>query len=198
MKLYPIAKLSCPLLLAGLFLSLTQLSAQRVEISASFRQLLDQTSAEIMLPSDTDYRDMRVQTNRWLEYDFAIRSRREKMEILYVLVPYQAHDRSFIAPHVKAMRLAMHLATNDEQAVMSSINLPAADLQSKYGADWGKLFVFQPKEGFSQRQICQMLVLFRENQGMAFVFFLFDKAPFQLDSRHLALRFHPAQIQLQE
>lgn len=177
------------LLLFCLLPGANSLHAQRVDLSTDFSRLLAQTDAELLLPLDTDYRDVFVQDNRWLNYDFAIRSRREKMEIRYALIPYRPGDRSFFAPHVKAMRTAMQLATNDEHAVVTALSVPEDELQDNYGADWGKLFVFQPKPDFSRYTNCQMLALFREGKGMAYVIFLFDKAPFQLDSRHLALRF---------
>ncbi len=65
-------------------------------------------------------------------------------------------------------------------------------LRRDYQADWGKVFFFQPKTGFSSARHCKMLALYREGQSMAFVLFLFDEPGPVLDRRALALRFREA------
>lgn len=165
------------------------LNAQRIDLSDDFNQLLQQVEAQLVLPVETDYKDIRPVSNPWMDYDFSIRSRKERMEIRYKISPYQQEDKSFYAPHVKAMRAALQLATNDEDALVSTIALSSKSLTEDYQADWGKLYTFQPKESFSHRNTCQMITLYRKGKGMIFLFFLFDKPPLQLDYRHLAINF---------
>lgn len=164
-------------------------SAQRVELSNEFNQLLAEIDAHLILPVEADYKDIRPFKNRWMDYDFSIRSRREKMEIRYKILPFQKETRLFYAPHVKAMQVVMQVATNDQEAVVSTISLSEKSLKEDFRANWGKLFTFQPKEEFSRKQTCQMISLYREGKGMVFLFFLFNRPPSQLNYRHLAVSF---------
>lgn len=165
------------------------LPAQRIEVSDRFNQLLSQVEAQLVLPLESDYKDVEPVKNRWLDYDFSIRSRRERMEIRYKILPFEERDKSFFAPHVKAMQAAIQVATNDDAYVVSALSLSEKSLQEDFQADWGKLFTFVPKAEFSHRRTCQMITLYREGKGMILLFFLFDKPPMELDYRHLAVSF---------
>lgn len=181
---------TCFLVLPFLFFTCsTGLFAQRIDLSDDFTRLLDQVKAQLVLPVETDYKDIQPLKNRWLNYDFSIRSRKEKMEIRYKILPYREEDRSFYAPHIKAMQAAIQVATNDQEYVISTLSLPEKTLQEDYHADWGKLFTFVPKAEFSDRKTCQMITIYRDGKGMIILFFLFDKPPMELDYRHLAVSF---------
>lgn len=183
-KLYLCRFLPFPLLCLPLVLA-----AQRIDISEDFNQLLSQVEAQLVLPVESDYKDIQPVKNRWLNYDFSIRSRKERMEIRYKVLPFEERDKSFFAPHVKAMQAAIQVATNDDAYVVSALSLSEKSLQEDYRADWGKLFTFVPKAEFSSRRTCQMITLYREGKGMVLLFFLFDKPPMELDYRHLAVSF---------
>lgn len=172
-----------------LFASPILLPAQKITLSERFNRLLDQAGAEFLWPLETDYKTIEPLKNRWLSYDYSIRSRREKMEIRYKVLPFQDADRSFFAPQVKAMQAAIQVATNEEDYVVSTLALSEKSLEEDYRAHWGKLFTFVPKAEFSNRRTCQMITLYREGKGMIFIFFLFDKPPMELDYRHLAVSF---------
>lgn len=178
----------CSLFCIATFLPLDT-QAQQVALSEEFNELLARVDADVILPVEAAYRDIRPLKNRWMDYDFSIRSRKEKMEIRYKVLPFKKENRTFYAPHVKAMQVMMQVATNDQEAVVSALSLSEKSLKEDYRADWGKLFTFQPKEEFSNKQTCQMITLFREGRGMVFLFFLFNRPPSQLNYRHLALSF---------
>lgn len=178
----------CLLLMTAVMLP-DLLTAQRVDLSDDFSDLLAEVNAQLVLPVEADYKDIRPLKNRWMSYDFSIRSRRERLEIRYKILPFEKEHRTFYAPHVKAMQVMMQVATNSDEAVVSTLSLSEKALKEEFRADWGKLFTFQPKEEFSPKQTCQMISLFREGQGMVFLFFLFNKPPAVLNYRHLALSF---------
>lgn len=166
----------------------SSLSAQ-VDLSPDFQQRLKETRIEFLEPLEAKYKDIRVARNDFLDYDFAIRSRREQIEIRYLIEPLTESNPVAQAPHVRTVRMLMHLARNDDVFVMSGIDVRETDLREQFNADWGKIFFFTPKEGFSRYQECKMLALFREGRGMAYVFFLFDEPSRALDNRFYALRF---------
>ncbi|PHN01294.1 hypothetical protein [Flavilitoribacter nigricans] len=176
-------------ILGAIFLLPGALGAQRVDLSDDFNQLLTEVDAQLVLPVEADYKDIRPLKNRWMDYDFSIRSRKEKMEIRYKILPFEVENRTFYAPHVKAMQVMMQVASNQEDAIVSTISLSEKSLKEDFRADWGKLFTFTPKEEFSNKQTCQLITLFREGKGMVFLFFLFNKPPMELTYRHLAVSF---------
>lgn len=182
------------LIVAILLLPLT-LTAQKIDIPSDFNQLLEEVDAYLILPLETGrYKDIRPFSNRWLDYDFSIRSRKEKLEIRYKVLPYAENDLRFQAPHVLAMQAMMQVATNDEEAVVSRLPISEKSLKEDYLADWGQLFTFVPKIGFSPSSTCQMVSLYREGKGMVFLFFLFDRAPAELDYRRLAIAFGEEEV----
>ena len=75
-------------LLLGCCLLSVNLKAQRIDLSDDFNQLLQQVEAQLILPVETDYKDIRPVSNPWMDYDFSIRSRKERMEIRYKISPY--------------------------------------------------------------------------------------------------------------
>lgn len=189
MTLYRLQR-CCLFVLCTIFLlSSVELSAQKVELNDDFNQLLAEVDAQLILPVEANYKDIRPLKNRWMNYDFSIRSRKEGLEIRYKILPFEVENRTFYAPHVKAMQVMMQVASNDEEAVVSAISLSEKSLKEDFRADWGKLFTFTPKPEFSNKQTCQLITLYREGKGMVFLFFLFNKPPMELTYRHLSLTF---------
>lgn len=176
--------------LAGLLIlfSVSILSAQ-VDLSPGFDRLLDAANLEFVEPLEARYKDVRVVDNAWQPYDFAIRSRREKLEIRFLIKPYRRDDPLAEAPQLQAIRLLTHLATNDQSFVMRGMEVAERDLREHFNADWGKVFFFTPKPGFTSWKHCKLLALHSEGQGTAFVFFLFNTPGPALDHRFYALNF---------
>ena len=186
-RIYATAVGRCAVLLCCcLFLFVSPVRGQ-VDLSPSFQTKLEAAGLEFIEPLEARYKDIRVVRNAFLDYDFAMRSRREGLEIRYYIDP--AGPGATAVPHVEAVRLLMHLASNEERYIMSGVDVKDFDLKEQFNADWGKVFFFTPKETFSPRRQCKMLALFREGYGMAFVFFLFNEAGPALDHRFYALRF---------
>lgn len=161
----------------------------QIDIPYTVMQRFEQLGAEMIYPIEADYRYRLAHKNDYLTYDFAIHSRRERMEIRYALLPAAELGELAGYPHVAASRLLMHLAANDEDAVVTTHTLPADEVRYDYQADWVRMFHFRPKKGFSEANHCRLLAIYREGYGMAYVLLLFDTAPEQIDSRSLALRF---------
>ena len=162
---------------------------QKIDQPTHFTDLLDRSGLEFLAPLDAGYKDVTVIKNFLQDYNFAIRSRKEKLEIRYLIEPWQENDPSFQAPHVRCVSKLMNLATNNQEVVMTGLDIDTSQLAEEFNADWGKVFFFQPKPHFSKNQHIKMLALFKEGKGMAYVFFLFDEPSRDLDNRIIALRF---------
>jgi len=166
----------------------TSLLSQDIDFSDDFMQKLKTTGVDFMAPLDTDYKDVMVLQNSWLDYDFAIRSRKEKLELRYLIEPWNDSNPMSSIPSIQFTRLITHLATNDQEAVIAIHRLSSGDLEL-FNADWGKVAFFQPKKGFADKLNCKLLSLYREGQGMAHVLFLYNKPTEAVDNRFYALRF---------
>jgi hypothetical protein len=155
----------------------------------AFARLLTAMQLEIIQPLESDYRLVRTTENDLLACPLAIRSRREKLEIRFAVRPAAEMGYLADAPHVAAGTLAANLASNDEDAFLAVHSLAAEAVRELYGADWLKIYTFPPKRSFSESENCQMIALYREGIGMAYIFLLFNRAPDLLDARANALRF---------
>jgi len=167
-----------------------QLAAQ-IDYTPRFSRLLEEAQLDFYEPIENTYRDVPIWKDaaQYQSYDFAIRSRRNQLEIRYQVLPYKEQDYKFAAPQVEAARLAMHLATNQDESIISGLSIDEEGLKNNFNADWGKVFIFQPKKSFSNRTHCKMLALYTEGKGMAIVYFLFDQPSQEVDNRFVALRF---------
>jgi hypothetical protein len=158
-------------------------------LGGPFLEKMARAKVEFIAPVDGSYRETPLAPNNFLNCDFSMRSRKEKLEIRYLIEPFDETRHDAYLPHLRAARMLMHLASNDESFVMTGLSIDEDALREQFNADWGKVFFFTPKAGFSPYSQCKMLALYREGAGMAYVFFLFDQAGAELDHRFQALRF---------
>lgn len=178
-------------LIVILFSTLPVFLYAQIKFSPKLNKELTITGLEIIQPLEARYKTIRLPQNRFLKCDYGIWSRQEKLEIRYAIEPEQPGARANLIPHVKAFSMATHLATNDDDAVISKLSLPTESLANDFNADFGEVYIFKPKRNFSEKLNCQMLVLYKEGKGMVYVFFLFDDPNNSaLDYRFQAVRFH--------
>lgn len=161
----------------------------QIDISPHFSSLLELSQLDFHAPLEAKYKDVSVLKNPWQNYDFAIRSRKEKLEIRYLIVPFKENNPLNSMPHINCMRMVTNLASNSQDVLISGLSIEEEELKEQFNADWGKIFIFQPKAGFSTRTHCKLLALHKEGLGTAYVFFLFNEADQALDNRFYALRF---------
>lgn len=169
-----------------LLLFALSLNAQ-VKVSDSFKQILDTFHVEFLSPVEGKYKALKPEKNDLFTADFRIRSRKEKIEILYYFEPDTANFQLF--PQVSTTRMVLHLATNNQDALISSLDLPEKQLKEGFNADWGKVSIFRPKESFSYYEYCKLLTLYKVDRGIMYILFLFDEPSLQLDQRFQAIIF---------
>ena len=171
-----------------LFLLLATHCTAQIDLPPDFQQLLDSLDVRFTAPLDSDYRESLRHDNDYLADDFAMGSRRERLELRFHLRPEVAGDRYYRLPHLAAATLAMNLGSNDEDAVTAVHSFSDEELDF-YGADWARMFTFRPKRSFSDKQQAQLIALYREGRGLAYTILLFDRAPSTLEGRQMSLRF---------
>lgn len=173
--------------LAFLFFSL--LIEAQITLPKTFENKLLARNLVIALPVENTFKQGKVRRNRVLSYDFAMRARREDLEIRYVL-PVQRANASDDYPHILSFTTVTHVATNEEgSAQIASHRIAAKDLKDRFNADWGSVYFFKPKPGFSNKRHCKMLALYKEGKGMVYVFYLFDKAGEVLEQQQYGIWF---------
>lgn len=175
-------------LLFPLLLLLSAQGSAQVDLPPDFQRLLDSLDVRFTAPLDSDYRESLRHDNDYLADDFAMYSRRERLELRFHLRPEVVSDRYYQLPHIAATTLAMNLGSNDEDAVTAVHSFSEEELDF-YGADWARMFTFRPKRSFSDKQQAQLIALYREGRGLAYTILLFNRAPVTLEGRQMSLRF---------
>ena len=164
--------------------------SQSIVFPPHFEQLLTAAGIDFFEPADAPYRDLKPHKNRLEKYDFGIVSKEEKLEIRYSIKPYKTDEFLSQNPHLLTMRAVASIATNEEDYIISALEMGQQALQNDFNADWGMTYFFTPKKEFSRLPHCRMIALYKEGKGTAFVFYLFDDANNEaLDTRYFALRF---------
>ncbi len=163
----------------------------QLDLPREFNLQLHALNVEVFQPLEARYKSVRLPRNSFLECPYGIWSAKEQLEIRYYLQPRPSEDQGRFIPDLKAFTMVSHLATNEPSAVITKLAISEDELANEFNADWGKLFYFTPKKQFSEKKYCQMLVLYKEDAGMAYIFFLFDEADNPaLDYRYYALKFN--------
>lgn len=178
------------ILTSFLIFSLAFAAQAQIDISPQFSQLLELSQLDFHEPLEAKYKDISVVDNPWQTYDFAIRSRKEKLEIRYLVVPFDEKKPLHRVPHVSTIRMVTNLASNNQEIIISGLDIDEDVLKEQFNADWGKVFLFQPKLGFSSKTHCKLLAVHKEEVGTAYVFFLFNKPDQALDNRFYAVSFN--------
>jgi hypothetical protein len=164
--------------------------AQPLEVAPSFAEKLEAMDATLSLPLDAGYESVLPVDNPFQNYDFAINSEIEDMEIRYFVLPYNEQDTVTMSPDVLCLRTSTAVATNDEDSFVSMLPIMRRELVETFGADWGLVYFFRPKTEFAAYQHCRMLMLYKDQVGSMFVFFLFnDPNNEAVDLRYPAVQF---------
>ncbi|MCB0707704.1 MAG: hypothetical protein KDC34_20455 [Saprospiraceae bacterium] len=164
--------------------------AQSVEFPAPFDEKLAIAGLEISQPLDAAYQTEPVYDNPYQQYDFAIHSKLEGMEIRYFVLPYNESDTLSMSPDVLCLRASTSVAVNEDEGIVSMLGITKRELRETFGADWGILYFFKPKQDFGAYQHCRMLALYKDGIGSVLVFFLFDDPNNDfIDLRFPAVRF---------
>lgn len=163
---------------------------QTINYPEHFNTLLNQVGIDVFEPLEANYQDFEPHENQLEKYDFRMVSRKEKLEIRYTIKPYLEDDFMSQNPHLLTMRAVSSIATNEQNYVISALEMNPLELQNDFHADWGMTYFFTPKASFATTPHCRMIALYREGKGTAFIYYLFDNPKNEaLDRRYFSLQF---------
>jgi hypothetical protein len=174
---------------ACLTLVVARLNAQtgQGEIPPTTRAMLQLLQAELLFPLDSGYR-VAPETHRdFFPCHYRLSSRAEGIEIRFFLQPDVSQE---IPPQLESRRLALHLCSNDENAVITARPLDDVELAALFGADWGQVHLFPPKQAFGNGlPYCQMASIYKKGRGMIHIFTLFAEPSVIVENRLYLARF---------
>jgi len=131
---------------------------------------------QIEFPTSEDSKLKFEDGTRRFHQDFDIRIEHSKADYsvlayFYPIVLGSEED----PPAVLSMLRASHFATNDTTAVIAAHRIDDLHVRETYGADWGRIYYFQPKQGIEDYKECQLVALHKEGHGTFYVLYFFDE-----------------------
>ncbi|MCB0637688.1 MAG: hypothetical protein KDC54_13755 [Lewinella sp.] len=176
-------------LLAGSHLLVAQ---ETPDLPADVQQLLSTHQLLFDWPPSGDFRQYHRFASDFQPTDFALWSRTARTEIRFLIQPTDTTNRRRLPwPHLEASRMVTHLADNEENTLIAAHDLVPEAVDRVLAADWAKMYFFPPKDVFAGYDHCRMLCLYREGVATAYVFFLFNEPPDEMDEWLGVLRFEP-------
>lgn len=156
-----------------LFGSATFTANAQQDFPQAFRTTLEAMDIDIAIPVERSYRNKRVRRNVFFQYDYAIRSKRKKVEIQYALTP--SDQLSSFIPSIYTTTITTSIASNlEHRATIAVHEIETTELSEVFNADWGRITYFQPKRSFSKYQYGKLLSLYKSGKGMISILFLFN------------------------
>ena len=152
------------------------------------RAFLDTLGAELLFPLDGGYKAVPLpRSPGFYPVHYLLRSTSEKLDIRY---SFQPDTSTQTPPHLEARRLALHLCSNDENAMITARDLTDLEREELFNADWGKVHLFPPKQEFGDgAPFCQMLSIYKKGRGMVHLFIMFEEPSPLLENRLYLVRF---------
>lgn len=145
------------------------------ELPPEFSRILDQNSIAFSLPQG--FTSVPVVDNHDVQYDFAIRSKSEKLEIRYRIIPigwYRISANNGTSMMYRAMLSTM--ALNISNGVLPQMHdFRTTDVRKEFGADAGSMTAVSCHSEFGKGfQKCMINVFHKNKVADLYVFFLFD------------------------
>lgn len=187
------------------FLSLTQILllvavttfCQAQELPPDFSKILDQNSLVFSFPQG--FTPVPVVDNHDVQYDFALKSQSEKLEIRYRIIPIgwyklSADQDTSMTRHAMLLTMSMNIS-NSNGELPQTHDFRTNDVREEFGADAGSLAAVSSNSDFGKGfQRCVINVFHKNKVADAYVFFLFDDikvfiAALKTDQIYHALRF---------
>ena len=160
----------------------------QIELPPTFNEILEVNDISFIYPIENQYKVIKRPSQSLVPVDLGLKSRKHHIEIWFQFLPET--DSHPLVPHVETMRQVFHLATNDPNELFTTLPINPQKLDSLFNASWGLVNVFKPKIAFSDKSYCKLLSLYKEQVGVMFVYFLFNKPTLEVDNRFQAIIFN--------
>jgi len=165
------------------------------ELSPEFSKILEQNSLVFSLPQG--FTPVPVVDNHDVQYDFAIQSKSEKLEIRYRIIPIgwyklSANMDTSMIYHAMLSTMALNISKG---TLSQTHDFPSTSVREEFGADAGSMTAVSCDSDFGKGfQKCMINVIHKNNIADAYIFFLFDdirvlNAALMTDKIYHALRF---------
>ena len=171
------------------FLLILNTAFTQINYSDSFAQKLEDGQLVFVSPVEGKYKDLLVEKNDFFNYDLAIKSRKENLEIRYAIQTLRIDNPIHQVPQTTAIQAISNVATNSQETVITVHNIKQTDLENQFNAEWGTVAYFTPKAQFSNKKHCKMILLHSEGKANVYIFFLFDKPSEELEMQMGNVRF---------
>lgn len=150
---------------------------------------LEKLNLLISIPTEGKYKPKRVKATEFFKPDYAIRSKKKKIEILYSII--NESDYNQFVPNIHATTTISNLAANEDARSLIAVHqMPEEIMLESFNADWAKVIYFQPKRSISLLDFGKLLCLYKSGKGMIYVLFLFNQgSEDEVEQQFEAVRF---------
>ncbi len=107
------------------------------------------------------------------QFEVEIFDKQDDYEVVAYFIPHANYDGKE-NPVVHSMMKASHFASNEVTSHVAVHALDSLHVQNLYGADWGRVYYFEPKKQLSKWAQCQMVALEKQRKGIFYVLYFFD------------------------
>ena len=153
----------------------------QLDYPLEFKETLQAAQLDFYEPLENSAKIVQIQKNDLLPYDFALKLKKEKVEIRYAILP-DSEQKEYFRPNIYFAAKASSVASNDEDSsIMAFHAVDTAALKNTFNAEWGAAVFFKPKASFSSKQHCKMLALYKEGKANVLIFYLFNDESIDLN-----------------
>lgn len=153
-----------------------------LKLPDEFSKLLKLTGMTFVMPDGFAAAEVDVLKCEDVNYFYAIKHSKKKLEVRYVIIPYRqaVKTESKSIPgsdstyRVSAYTIASNIAGN-EANILKTVEFNPQDVMTEFRAEWGASTVIKPESGFGDGyKMVVITSLYRSGRGEAYIIFLFD------------------------
>lgn len=174
-----------------MLLSLCNLGYTQIQYTQKFTKLLRQCEASFVAPIEGFYKIRMPRGSDQYQFDLLLDSEDKSFELRYKIDPRYKLD----IPHVAAMTMASHLASNEERFSIEMNVFTAEQSESYFGADWAAYADFIPKPSFTNRRYGRLVSVFKSGKGLLQTIMFFDDHNEEKDRRLYSLTFEGTSVE---
>ncbi len=169
----------CPVIV---FVLITAAQSNQNKNLEEFNKELRAVRAVFTMPSDFVPVEIDLKKCEDVNYYYAIKHSKKKLEIRYSLYPYEKAVKE--KDHVEIGSDAMYKEftftvlvniAGEDKNILKSVEFDKAAVKQEFNADWGSTSIVKPGTGFGEGYKYVMITsLYKSGSGYVYVTFLFD------------------------
>ena len=156
---------------------------EQIKCLESFKNKLKSINAVYLAPWDFVQTRHSLVEKEVVDYQYAIKHKKEKLEIRYSITPYvkpvKETNKVIIGSEnlYKAFTLTvlMNIVNGKKENIFSGEILDKTKAKSDFNADWVAIYVMKPESDFAKNyKYVHLLTLYKKNAGQVYIYYLFD------------------------